>query len=227
MTIASAKKPYAAKSHNAKLDKRVSKVEKLVLQTETHKCHQYIAENTIAYSTNQLGLRVRMVNMSKGDGSFQMTGNEVNLTGLAFRYFLHNKTAFEAYFRIAVIRMANGTTLSNNGEDIFIKSGDGLDFQSSTESEKLYLPLNRNKYNIVHEEVRKIGALNSTYTDNFRANQIVKFYKRYNGAKLTFDTNGNANDNFYIVGWLVDPRMDLSAVSVEISGSLCVYYTDK
>lgn len=231
MTIQSAKTVakyrYKAKGYNTKLINRVKKVETLVNQRETHKMHQYIQESTMQYSTNQLQLRVRMINMARGDQAFQMTGSEVNLTGLAYRYFVHNKTSSPTYLRIAVIRMNNGTTISNNGEDLFIKSGDGYDFQNTSESEKIYLPLNRNKYNVVHEEVRKIGGLNTTYTDNFRANQIVKFYKKYNGSKLTFDTSGNSNDNFYIVGWLVDPALDLNSVSVELTGSLCVYYTDK
>jgi len=222
------KRVYKKNTKAKSTDKRLSALEKKSRAIETKKCHQSINELNMAYSTNQLGLRIRMLNMVGGDQSFKMTGNQVNLTGIAFRYFIHNKTSYATYFRVAVIRMKNGTTLTNNGEKLFINNGDGFDFDDSTEQQKIYLPLNHNRYNIVYEEIKKVGGTNNTYTDNFRSNQKVKFYKKYGGSPISFDSDGNSNDNFYIVAWLVDAAMDSGTANnaVEVSGNCCVYYTD-
>uniref|UniRef100_UPI00404AEC7E hypothetical protein n=2 Tax=Pseudomonadati TaxID=3379134 RepID=UPI00404AEC7E len=103
----------------------------------------------------------------------------------------------------------------------------GLDFSSSSEYQRFYLPFNTKRYDVILNRRIKVGGNNQTYTENFDANKIIKGYKSFKNRKEYVNTSsGQMDTNYFLVAFLVPTNMDGTSMTVEMTGETCVYYKD-
>lgn len=215
----------AAATNN--LNARLSSVESNMRAEETKK--KFIQFNEVIVN-NGVSLPVwTLLNpLSQGDTASTIDGISYSLRGIAMKMYLHNNSGVSGYVRLAILRLKSGQQLSTTGENLFTGGNQlGLSYTSATEQQRLYHPLNTKRYDVIMQRVVKIGAKNSTYTDNFDCNQIVKGYKRYKNRKEFINTDtGSMDTNYYLVAWAVDSALDFNTITVELSGETCFYYKD-
>lgn len=144
------------------------------------------------------------------------------------KFLLHNTTSNPCVVRCAIIRLKSGQTISSIGESLLTGSAQlGLDFSSASEYQRYYLPINTKRYDVIMQRTIKLGAKNSTYTEQFTCNKLIKGYKRFNNRKeFTNNSSGSMDTNYYFVSWLVDSAMDTNTITVELTGETCFYYKD-
>jgi|UniRef100_UPI0040472A70 hypothetical protein len=210
------------------IDKRVKALEIDKSKEETKKRYTQFNEVIVNNSSATLPVWTPINQISQGDSANTVDGISYTLTGIAMKFLLHNNTGTAGIVRLAIIRLKSGQTMTSIGENLFTGSNSlGLDFNSATEQQRYYLPINTKRYDVIMQRTIKIGALNSTYTDNFDANKLVKGYKSYKGRKeFTNTSSGGMDTNYYLVGWSVDTALDTNSFNVELTGETTVYFKD-
>jgi len=212
------------------LNKRVKALESNMKAEETKRHVTPYGEAVITANTSSSGGTLQMFtllnDMNQGDGANSIDGVEYSLTGIKTKWFVHNSTGVENLFRIAVIRTKN-LTITANGQDLFLDAvSNGLDFADASESQKLYLPLNHKKYDIIFEDMIKLGKSTGSSTSRFNTMAFINNYRRYANRKESIDGATNPNTRYYLVAWVVDGALDLQATNVELSGHATFYYKD-
>lgn len=209
------------------IDKRVKSIESNVRAQETKKHYHQLNEKVL---TNSLTLQQfdQINTINQGDGANSVDGNSYALTGIAGKFLIHNTSNKAVLFRVAVIRIKSGGTMTAGGESLFTGSaGLGLDFSSASETQKYYLPFNTKKYDIIFSKDFKVGGKNSGSTDDFRSNQILKFYKEYKNRKEHINTSSGSMDTSYrLIMFPVDVGMDGNTLNVEVTGQTTFYFKD-
>lgn len=173
----------------------------------------------------------------------QMRGTSVSMTGIGFRYLLHNTSQYATMVRILLIKTKYGEELTENGEDLFLSDvGYGYPYTSTSsynsqnelqlnERQRFYLRSNRHKYNIIYDKTHILDAKSagSNSTTSIRSNKIVKFFKPYKDQKITFDGDGHPNTKYYIAMFPIDCGMDGQQINqaIEVTGSTTFYYKDQ
>ena len=83
---------------------------------------------------------------------------------------------------------------------------------------------------VLDHKLIKVGARNSTYTNQFDSNQVVKMYKEYkNGKKVHYLADQDPAERYYLVWWAILAGMDGSSsnqAQLEITGKTTFYYHD-
>lgn len=206
------------------LNTRVKRLE----NAETHKFKAFNNETVVSgtvFATIPLFKTINQI--AEGTGNNDMIGSSIHMTGVALKYFIHNVSGIATYWRMAIVVCKNGNNLTAAGEDIFLDDQDqGYDFSVSNDRQQLMLNLNTNKYTVVYDKVHKIGAKNSSSTENFKSNKMIKFYKAYKNKKITFDSSSNPNERMYLLGWPIDSNLDSNTLTLEITGQSTYYYKD-
>jgi len=170
------------------IDKRVKNLESNVRAQETKKFYVQQSETPLYTNTNALSCLNQINGMLQADGANAIDGVSYSLTGIRMKFLLHNTSSNPTLVRIAIIRLKSGQTISTTGESLFVGSAsNGLDYASSTEQQRYYLPLNRNRYDVIFDKTVKVGAKNSTYTNNFTSNQMIDEYKRFKNKKRIYE----------------------------------------
>lgn len=209
------------------LIKRVRALESAHRAEETKKFYVQQSETPLYTNTNALSCLNQINGMTQTDAANGIDGVSYILTGIRMKFLIHNTASNPALVRLAIIRLKSGQTLTTTGESLFVGSAsNGLDYASATEQQRYYLTLNRNRYDIIMDKVIKVGAKNSTYTNNFNSNVLVEEYKRFNNRKEFMNSSGNPDTKYYIVGYAVDAAMDFNAGNLELTGETTFYYKD-
>lgn len=222
------KKPNGKKPKGSSdLEKRVKKLEGSVRAEETKRKFTQFNEVAITNSAT-LPVWTQINNLSQGDAANNIEGVSYALTGISMKFLLHNTTSNPCVVRCAIIRLKSGQTISSIGESLLTGSAQlGLDFSSASEYQRYYLPINTKRYDVIMQRTIKLGAKNSTYTEQFTCNKLIKGYKRFNNRKeFTNNSSGSMDTNYYFVSWLVDSAMDTNTITVELTGETCFYFKD-
>lgn len=167
-------------------------------------------------------------NLSQGDTASTIDGISYANRGIAMKFLLHNNNNEACVVRLAILRLKSGQTFTSIGENLFTGNQQlGLDFSSSSEYQRFYLPFNTKRYDVILQRRVKLGGNNSTYTENFDANKIVKGFKSFKNRKEFANTSsGGMDTNYFLVAFLVPCNMDSTIMTVEMTGETCVYYKD-
>ena len=214
------------KKTNNTLLKRVKMLESSMKAEETKKHFTAYGEQSVPATP---GANVPFINVindlvqaTDADG---VDGVKYALTGIAQKWFIHNQTAVDLLFRTCVIR--SKSTIGGSGEDLFLSlQGEGLNFSSASESQKIYLNINHQKYDVIFEDMIKVGKSNASGTSQYDNNQFIRGYKRFKNKVETIDGDGLPNTRYYLLAWVVDANLDNNACSVELSGMTTFYYKD-
>lgn len=209
------------------LNHRLKSVESDIKAEETKK--KYIQFNEVVVNNGaSLPVWTPINPINVGDGAAQVDGISYALRGIAMKFYLHNNSGVSGYVRLAVIRLKSGQQMSSSGENLFTGGAQlGLSYDSATEQQRLYHPLNTKRYDVIMQRVIKVGAKNSTYTSNFECNKMVRGYKPYKNRKEFINTSsGGMDTNYYLVAWAVDSALDFNTINVEMTGETCFYYKD-
>lgn len=173
----------------------------------------------------------------------EMQGNSVSMTGIGFRYLLHNTSAYATMVRVLLVKTKDGQAITGAGEDLFLSdTGYGYNYYETSagssaggnllinEKQRFYLRSNRHKYNIVYDKTHILDAkqVGSNSTTSIKSNKIIKFFKSYKNQKVTFDSDGNPNTRYYLIMFPIDCGMDGISTnqSIEVTGSTTFYYLD-
>ena len=224
------KKRVMRKKGNS-LTQRVKKLESSVRSEETKKHltpygEVSITANTSTSTGGSIPLLNLINNMELGVDGNDVSGTSYALTGIAQKWFVHNQTAVDSLFRIAIVRSKDVIT-SATGEDLFLGfTGVGQDFVESSESQKYYLPLNNRKYDIIMDDTIKIGKSNSSSTSQYDNNQFIKGYKRFSNRKEFMNATTDPDTKYYLMAWCIDANLDHNASILELSGTTTFYYKD-
>lgn len=209
------------------LNMRLKSVESNVKAQETKKHYHQLNEKVL---TNSLTLQQfdQINTINQGDAANSVDGNSYALTGIAGKFLIHNTVNRATLLRVAVLRLKSGQTITSGGEGLFTGSaGLGLDFSSSSEPQKYYLPFNSKKYDIIYSRDIKVGGKNTGETNDFTSNQIIRFYKSYKNKKEHINTSSGSMDTSYrLVMFPVDVGMDFNTLGLEITGQTVFYYKD-
>jgi hypothetical protein len=220
------------KSKTSGLEKRVSHLEAQQGKIETKRyLRTFDAIQWNSDTTNLVNLYTMNL-MGRGTGDNQMIGDSVNLKALGYKVLLHNNEDDKAvYVRMAIIRTKDVSGMDVTGSQFFKKpDGDKLDFSDATVTQKFYLPINTDRCDVVDHKLIKLGARNTTYTNQFESNQIVKFYKEYkNGRRVGYIADGTPSEKYFLVFWGILAGMGGSTTNqaqIEITGNTTFYYHD-
>lgn len=221
-------KPYVNPFYKATAMKSLTNRVRKLETAETHKFKTFNNETVVGgtvFATIPLFKTIN--NVSEGTGNDNFVGSSIHQTGIALKYFIHNVSGICTYWRMAIVVCKNGNELSSAGEEIFLDDQDqGFNFSSSNDRQQLMLNLNRNKYTVIYDKIHKIGAKNTSATENFKSNKMINFYKSYAGKKIMFDSSANPNERMYLLGWPIDSNLDGNNLSLEISGQTTYYFKD-
>lgn len=210
--------------HN--LNKRLKNCESNIRAEETKRyVTEYSEEGVQTILTT--GTTQVINDMVRGDLARNLDGSQYSLTGIGYRFLVHNQGAVDCIYRMCLVRIDTGSALTTTGESLFMQSnGDGLNFSSATESQKYYLPLNRRKYDVIFERSFKVGKSNATYTSQYNNNFIIKGYRRFKNKKETLNSNGVPDTKYQLLMWAIDANLDGNIVTLEQSGQTVFYYKD-
>ncbi len=209
------------------IDSRLKDVESSIRAEETKKKFTQFSE-VVANNGSSLPIWTVINPLVQGDTASQVDGISYILRGISMKFALHNNSAVSGYVRLAILRLKSGQELSSLGENLFTGGNQlGLSYSSATEQQRLYLPLNTKRYDVVMQRTIKMGALNGQYTSNFDANKFVRGYKPYKNRKEFLNSaSGSLDTTYYLVGWAVDSALDFNTINVELTGETCFYYKD-
>ncbi len=209
------------------IDKRVKSIESNVRGQETKKHYHQLNEKTL---TNNVTLQQfdQINSINQGDSSAKCDGVSYALTGIAGKFLIHNTTNRASLVRLAVIRLKSGQAMTDIGQSLFTGASSlGLDFSSASEQQRYYLPFNSHRYDIIFSKDVKVGAKNTGSTDDFRSNQIVKFYKSYKNRKEHINTStGSVDTSYRLIIFPVDVGMDGNTLNLEVTGQTTFYFKD-
>lgn len=175
----------------------------------------------------------------RGNGVAERVGNQILMSGVKYRLLFHNRnnpnyveTLIKSmWVRIALIQMSNVDD-TEVLETFFRRGGNAVDFSLTTEAEKYYLPIDQTNRKVLFQKTFKIGANNTTYTNNYNTNKIEKLYRKIN-KQIHFEESGvsnSASNKIYFVVWVGNNDLDASATDnagyLEMTGLLATYYKD-
>lgn len=215
-------KKYTSKKS---LANRVKALESNVNSQET-KRHVTVYNEASVPNTTALTIFNTINSMTTGDGADNVDGRQYALTGIAYKFLVHNQTAVDQLFRMCIIRTGN-QTITSAGESLFLGAqSNGLNFSSATETQKYYLPLNRRKYDVIFEDTFVLGKSNAGSTQQYFNNKICNGYKRFKNKKESMNASGSPDTRYYFLAWNVDANMDANSCELELSGQTTVYFHD-
>lgn len=220
------KKQFMRRRKPNTLLKRVRMLESSVKAEETKKHNTAYGEATVSANPGgPLQLNNVINDLVKSTSANGIDGTEYALTGIAQKWFIHNQTAVDLIYRTCIIRSKEA--ISGAGDQLFLSlNGEGLNYQSASEAQKIYLTLNHKKYDIIFEDMIKVGKSNASATSQYDNNQFIKGYKRFNNKKESINIDGDPNDRYYLIAWVVDANLDDNACDIELSGMTTFYYKD-
>lgn len=193
---------------------------------ETKERNIIVSESDIT-NTSQYPYRITMTDIAAGRDDNQRVGNEVQMTKLQYKLFMHNKTNFDSVVRVVVLRpKANlNNTDMDAGLQLF-KDGNGtLDFEDATPQQRLVKDIDRTSYTVLSDKLIKLGAQNSNAKDN---NKIIRFKKTYKRHKLSWEDQSSTvcNNPIKVMFWNIDSALDTNTVTFELTGETSLYYKD-
>ncbi len=225
--VKKSQKDYKKKMTLRNLNLRLKNCESNIRAEEVKKNFTTFNEVAITNSPT-LPVWTLINNLSQGDSASTIDGVSYANRGIAMKFLLHNNTNQACVVRLAVLRLKSGQTFTSIGENLFTGNQQlGLDFSSSSEYQRFYLPFNTKRYDIILQRRIKVGGNNQQYTENFDANKIIKGYKSFKNRKEYVNTSsGQMDTNYYLVAFLVPTNMDGTSMTVEMTGETCLYYKD-
>lgn len=229
--MSSKKSTYMKKKKTNSLAKRISNLEAQQSKVETKRfCRNFDGSTFDSDVTNLVNL-FSLNKIPRGTGDNNMIGDTVNLKAVGYKLLFHNNDDKAVYIRCAVVRTADDAGIDIAGTDFFKNlDGNALNFASATNTQKFYLPINTTRMDVLDHKLIKVGARNSTYTNQFDSNQVVKMYKEYkNGKKVHYLADQDPAERYYLVWWAILAGMDGSSTNqaeLEITGKTTFYYHD-
>ena len=169
---------------------------------------------------------ITFTDISSGRDDNQRVGNQVQLTKLTYKMFLHNSSANDALERMIVLRSKGmlSNTQCNQGVNLFKTGNADTDYASASFASRIAKDVDRTNYTVLSDKIIKLAGLSKSEENN----KIIKFTKYYKNKKTEFadQSSAEAINPIKLLIYTVDSALDSNVPVIEVTGETSTYYKD-